>query len=104
MAANPNTRALLERARNLCEPPTWYQLAKRTGIRETTLSRCIQHNRTLGDQNAFRLAKFLRIDAKEVVGYMAEDRASTDEERGFWTAQLPRLLPSFAITCSFAIA
>lgn len=94
---NPNTLALLERARKMCDPPTWYQLSKRTGIKEATISRIRLHGKTLGDINAWKLASFLRIDAKDVMAYGAEDRAQDKQTREFWERQLPRLLPSFAI-------
>ncbi len=92
-----NTQSLLERARQLCEPPTWYQLAKRTGIKATTISRCMVQSKTLGDLNAYKLAKLLQMDPKDVMAYMAEDRAQDEATRTFWTHQLPRLLPSIAI-------
>jgi hypothetical protein len=95
--ATRNVIALLERARTLCDPPSWYQLAKRTDIAEATLTRCRRHNGTLGDINAVKLAKFLGMDPATVMAYMAEDRAQDDETRQFWTAQLPRLLPSVAL-------
>jgi hypothetical protein len=95
-----NTIALLERARAMCDPPTWYQLAKTTGIKQQTLSRCVTQDKTLGDINAVKLGKFLGMDAATVMAYMAEDRAQDAPTKAFWSAQLPRLLPSFA----FALA
>ena len=97
---NPNTLALLERARKLCDPPTWYQLGKRTGIKEQTISRCRLHGKTLGDINAYKLAKLLQMDTKDVMAYMAEDRAQDEITKSFWTDQLPRLLPSIAIAAT----
>lgn len=97
MRRQTNTVALLERARGMCDPPTWYQLAKQTGIKETTISRCRLHDKTLGDINAWKLAKFLGMDAKDVMAYMAEDRAQDQQTREFWERQLPRVLPAIAI-------
>lgn len=92
-----NVDALLERARKMCDPPTWYQLSKRTGIKATTLSRCIVQRKTLGDINAVKLGQFLGMDAATIMAYMAEDRAQDEATRKFWSHQLPRLVPSFAI-------
>lgn len=92
-----NVELLLERARKLCDPPTWYQLAKRTGIAETTISRCRRRGGTLGDINAWKLAKILGMHAQDVIAYMAEDRAQDAPTREYWRQQLPRLLPSIAI-------
>jgi len=92
-----NVDALLERARKMCDPPTWYQLAKVTGIKHQTLSRCMVQKKTLGDINAVKLGQFLGIDAATVMAYMAEDRAQDEATRKFWGTQLPRLVPSFAI-------
>lgn len=92
-----NTTALLERARAMCDPPTWYQLAKRTGIKHQTLSRVITQHKTLGDINAWKLAHFLGMDPKDVMAYMAEDRAQDEGTKQYWGAQLPRLLSTFAI-------
>lgn len=92
-----NVELLLERARLLCDPPTWYQLAKRTGIAETTISRCRRRGGTLGDINAWKLAQLLGLDAQTVLAYMAEDRAQDQKTREFWRHQLPRLLPAIAI-------
>ena len=99
-----NVTALLERARKLCDPPTWYQLAKRTGIADTTISRCMRRGGTLGDINAYKLAEILGMDAKDVMAYMAEDRAQDERTKEFWRHQLPRLLPSFAIAVAASLS
>jgi hypothetical protein len=92
-----NVIALLERARSMVNPPTWYQLSKRTGIADTTISRCMRRGGTLGDINAVKLGKLLGMDAATVIAYMAADRAKDEPTKQFWSAQLPRLLPSIAI-------
>jgi hypothetical protein len=81
----------------MCDPPTWYRLAKSTGIKATTLSRCHLHGKTLGDINAWKLATFVGMDAKDVMAYMAEDRAQDEPTKRFWGSQLPRLLSAVAI-------
>lgn len=97
MRRKSNTIALLDRARKMCDPPTWYRLSKMTGIKHATISRVRVHGKTLGDINAWKLAKFLGMDAKDVMAYGAEDRAQDDKTRGFWEQQLPRLLSTVAI-------
>lgn len=97
MRRKTNTVALLDRARKMCDPPTWYQLAKRTGIKATTMSRCRLHGKTLGDINAWKLAQLIGMDAKDVMAYMAEDRAQDEKTKTFWERQLPRLLPPIAL-------
>jgi len=99
-----NTTALLERARAMCDPPTWYQLAKATGIKHQTLSRCITQHKTLGDINAVKLGKFLGMEAATVMAYMAEDRAQDAPTKKFWSDQLPRLLPSIAFAVALSTA
>jgi hypothetical protein len=89
-----NTQALLERARQRCEPQTWYELAKRTGIAETTISRCMRRGGTLDNEGAFRLAEFLGIQHDESVALIETDRAKTPDKKTFWERYLPRLLPA----------
>src|SRR6266404_9399035 len=97
MPARRNVVALLDRARLLCSPPTWYRLAKQTGIAQTTISRCRRRRGTLSDENAIKLGQLIGMDAATVIAYMAEDRATTPATRRFWRDQLPRLLPALAI-------
>lgn len=91
--ANSNTRLLLDKAQKLCQPPTQYELSKRTGIKQTTLSRCRKHGKTLSDANAARLAVFLGMPTIDVIAYMNEDRARSEEQRALWERMLPRLVP-----------
>ena len=89
-----NTQALLTRARDKCDPPTWYQLGQRTGIAHTTISRCMRHEGTLDNKGAFQLAEFLGIPHKELLALIELDRAKTDESRSFWERYAPRILPA----------
>jgi hypothetical protein len=99
-----NVVLLLERGRELCEPRTWYQLGKITGIAHTTISRCRRRGGTLGDVNALKLGDFIGIDGQTMMAYMAEDRAHEPEIKEFWRARLPRLLPSIAIGTALLLA
>lgn len=95
-----NTQLLLERARKCCEPQTWYQLAKRTGIAEATISRVMNHGGTLDNANAFQLADFLGMNRAEVIIYIENDRPHPPKKKAFWERELPRVLP----TVGFALA
>ena len=87
---------LLDKARSLCSPPTWYQLAKRLDVKETTLSRCRLHGGTLANDAAFRLADLLGQDRADVVALMELARARDPVKRAFWEKQLPRIVPVVA--------
>lgn len=89
-----NTQHLLTRAKDQCDPPTWYQLGKRTGIAHTTLSRCMKRGGTLDNEGAIRLAEFLHLPKLDVVALIELDRATTDEKRNFWEKYAPRVLPA----------
>jgi hypothetical protein len=63
----------------------------------------MNHGKTLDDRNAIRLGKVLGMLPMDVIGYMQEDRAQSEEIKNFWTNQLPRLLPSFAIAVTASL-
>lgn len=92
-----NTNALLDKARELCSPPTDYQLAKRLEISTATLARCRRRNGTLDNQATLKLAQFLQQDFKSVLALVELDRAKTDKQRNFWERVAPRLVPSFVV-------
>lgn len=98
-----NTQALLDKAKQLCSPQSWYQLSKRTGIAHTTISRCVRRGGTLDNEGAERLADFLGMDALTIIRYMEEDRAKGEEQREFWRRKLPRLLPTVGFTIAFVV-
>ena len=91
------TVKLLDRALRMCAPATDYQLAKRLGIKATTIYRCRNRGGTLDNMAAWKLAEMLQMEPAEVIAYMEADRAKTDQQRSFWSAQLPRALPLIAI-------
>jgi ABC-type Fe3+ transport system permease subunit len=102
-----NTEKLLDKARRLCKPDTWYALAKRLGISQQRLSNCRTRHATLNNEAAFKLAALLRMPVADVIAYMEEDRAKAadDEERAtFWSHQLPRVLPAIAIGTALLLA
>src|SRR5579871_1792453 len=99
-----NTTRLLDRAVKLCSPATDYQLAKRLGIANTTIARCRKRGGTLDNMAAWKLAKMLEMEPAQVIAYIEADRAKDDNKRAFWTAQLPRALPSIAIASAGLLA
>jgi hypothetical protein len=99
---NPHTLKLLERGRQLCEPQTWYQLGKRTGISPTTITRCLKHGKTLDNKNAGKLATLLGLTAIEVIAAMSADRAPDQITREFWLAQIPRSISTLAIVAALS--
>lgn len=92
-----NTNALLDKARDLCSPPTDYRLAKVLGISNSTISRCRQRGGTLDNEAAARLAAFLEQDFKTVVSLIELDRAKSPKSREFWEKLAPRMVPSLVI-------
>lgn len=92
-----NTEKLLDRARELCAPPTDYQLAKRLGISTSRLSNYRNRRSTPDNEVGFKIAKMLGIPTPEVIAYFEEDKTTDPKKLEFWRSQLPRVLPSIAI-------
>ena len=97
-----NTARLLDKAREMCSPPTWYQLAKRLEIAHSTISRATRHGGMLDNAAAFRLAKMLRLPQKDVIAYIELDRAKDETAREFWRCQSPRLVPAAILAATLA--
>lgn len=96
-----NVERLLDRARDLCNPPTDYELAKRLDIHKQSISRVRRQGGNLDNYAAFRLAQMLNMDAATVVSYLEEDRAPM-RRREFWRRQLPRLLAAAGLAGTLA--
>lgn len=92
-----NTIALLDKARELCSPPTDYRLAKTLEISPTTISRCRKHGGTLDNEATLKLAKFLQQDFTSILALVELDRAKTEKTKQFWDRLAPRLVPSLVI-------
>lgn len=92
-----NTQALLDKARELCTPPTWYRLAKSTGISHQQISRAIASGKTLDNKSVWKLAKFIGQDFEEVLSLVELDRAKKEKDREFWERIAPRVLPSLVV-------
>lgn len=92
-----NTNALLDKARDLCVPPTDYRLSKMLGISSSTIARCRRRNGTLDNQGVYVLAKFLQQDFEHVLALVEIDRAKNEDQRAFWENIAPRLVSSLVI-------
>lgn len=92
-----NTQQLLDRAREMCQPPTWYRLAKCTGIRQQQISRCVAQGKTLDNKSVWKLAKFIGQPLGDVLALVELDRAKKPSDRNFWEHVAPRILPSLVI-------
>lgn len=90
-----NTQQLLDNARQLCQPPTWYRLAKNTGIHNAQISRCISQGKTLDNKSVWKLSKFLGQNFEQVLSLVELDRSTRPADRAFWERIAPRILPSF---------
>lgn len=92
-----NVPKLLDRARDLCSPPTDYQLAKKLGVSPQRVSNWRRQDSAPDNEAAWKLAHMLGMTLGDVIAYIEEDKAKTPEKRAWWTAQLPRLLSALAI-------
>ncbi|MHB8814996.1 MAG: helix-turn-helix transcriptional regulator [Steroidobacteraceae bacterium] len=100
-----NTQKLLDRAREMCLPPTDYQLGKRLAVSRSRLSQWRTGKTTPDNEVAWKLAKILGLPTTDVIAYFEVDRAKSPTKRAWWEAQLPRVLSSLAIAvalCSSA--
>jgi len=97
-----NTQLLLDRARKLCSPPSWYRLAQVLEMHQQTISRVMTKGGGIDNEACFRLGKLLNMDAATVVAYIEEDRAPV-ERKEFWRSQLPRLLAAFGLALGLSV-
>lgn len=88
--------ALIDKARTLCQPPTYYRLAKKLEIGHQTLSRVRNRGGTLDNEAATRLAELLGQPPMDVIAIMESERAKTPEKKAFWERRLPRFVPVVA--------
>lgn len=92
-----HTQRLLDKARELCSPPTDYELAKQLGISKQTVSRCRRKAGTLDNEGIVRLARFLQQDVTTILPLIELDRAKDQRTRDFWEKLAPRVVPSLVI-------
>lgn len=97
LAMTTNTNALLDKARDLCDPATDYRLAKELGIDPSTIARCRRRNGTLDNKGVHALARFLEQPFEEVLALIELDREKEPKRRAYWEKVAPRLVPSLVI-------
>lgn len=95
-----NVPKLLDRARELCSPPTDYQLAKRLDVSPQRLSNWRRQDSGPDNEAAWKLAKMLGLPITDVIAYIEEDKARDPKKRAWWEAQLPRVLSAIAIAAA----
>jgi transcriptional regulator with XRE-family HTH domain len=78
------TRELLEAARLLCEPPTYYRLAKVLGVSRQAMTKYRQGAGTFEDAVALRVAELLGLDAGYLLACMSAERESRPAVRQVW--------------------
>lgn len=90
-------QALIDKARELVKPHSYYEVAKRLGIATQTLSRVRNRGGTLDNEASVKLAGLLGQPEMDVITLMERERAKTPEKREFWEKRLPRIVPVVAI-------
>lgn len=90
-------QALIDKARELVQPHSYYEVAQRLGIATQTLSRVRNRGGTLDNEAAVKLAALLGQPEIDVINLMERARAKTPEKKAFWEKRLPRSLPVVAI-------
>lgn len=92
-----HTIQLLDKARDLCSPPTDYQLAKVLGLSRQTISRCRNHGGTLDNKAVRDLARFLEQPFETVLALVELDREKDPQRRSYWEKVAPRVVPSLVV-------
>lgn len=94
-----NTLKLIERIRSTTETGTDYAIAKALGMTQSNLIEIKKGKRWPSLKSQIRIAELLKIDLKDVVALINEDKAKTDTERAHW-----RALCAEAVHSKFAAA
>lgn len=99
-----NTQLFLDKARQMCQPPTWYRLAKTLELNHATITRCNRRGGTLDNAAVIKLAKFLGQPLDQLLPLIELDRAKTEKQRNFWERYAPRVLPPVAFAAALAVS
>lgn len=95
-----DTQKLLDRAREMCSPPSDYRLAKQLGVTPSRVSHWRRGKATPDNEIAWKIAKILGMEITDVIAYFEKDRAQSPQKRAFWESQLPRVLSAIAIAAA----
>jgi hypothetical protein len=89
-------QTLIDKARQIVQPHSYYEVARRLGIATQTLSRVRNRGGTLDNEAAVKLAALLGQPELDVIALMERERAKTPEKKAFWESRLPRGMPVVA--------
>lgn len=79
-----NTLKLIERVRSLTDTGTDYAVAKMLGMQQSYLIEVKKGRRFPGQKAQLRLADLLKIDLRDVMALINEDKAKSEAERLHW--------------------
>ena len=81
---------LLEAARAACEPPSWYQLARRFKVSTAVIATWRKRGGTYDDEAACDIATMLGMNLSDVIAIREVEHARSEEKRRRWRARLGR--------------
>ena len=79
-----NTLKLIERIRSTTETGTDYAVAKALGITQSNLIEIKKGKRWPGPKAQVRMSELLKIELKDIVAFIGEDKATSEAERLHW--------------------
>lgn len=82
---------VMERAREACEPPSWYQLAKRLGVSTATIKQWRDRDGAFDDEAAWNIAEILNEDPARIIAIREAAREKNAERRERWKMRLKRI-------------
>lgn len=82
--------ALLDRARQACKPPTWYQLALQLNTTPQVIVRWRNRGGAFDEDAAWGIAELLHLDPAHVIAIREEARERNEWRKARWTKRLKR--------------
>jgi len=79
-----NTLKLIERVRSTTETGTNYAVAKALGMNPSNFMRVLSGKNWPGPAAQLRMAELLRIDLRDIVALINEDKAKSEADRAYW--------------------
>lgn len=90
-----NTLKLIERVRSTTETGTDYAVAKALDMSQSTLIEIKKGKRWPGQKSQLRMSDVLKIDLKDIVALINEDKAKSERERAHWRSVCPEAIHSW---------
>lgn len=100
-SGNSPALELLERARQACNPPTWYQLALQLNTSTQLLATWRKRNGAFDDDTAWGIAELLQLDPAHVIAIREEAREKNEWRKSRWKARLKRYGGALMIALAF---